>query len=445
MTTLRRFSPNMGNLARKSKLVACCLAAGLLPASCGPASYPKAQVAERLVRTCKTEYGLDVKAQLAGTTLGVQAEIPGLMDDLRRLSPATLPEVPPVLIEGKYTRQAFDFRMFTRGTFTKAEKKPSEEGGPREPTESLKKLQQVSTALMRACLSTDAPIEFYKMIARDPGPDHLDILLSGHILDSKKTYMQLISIGEMQNRNEFSLRHQPEEVARATVASFLLDLRDRPLPQLLSRYTAPSKRFGDLLPMVMAVAMDLRGAKGGGLKPEEWAVRQIARDTVLVYLPLEQVGLKGGHLFSVQLQEEAGALLSIEKIEEGSSLPEPYRSLGPPSEWSQYFYLEPISLPEFVTEQISKRVMSEFKSTHPEAKPEDKPRAQREAAEKPATIQEVTRSLMDAAAYVTENYDFKDFKEISVVDGLKGTRWAVPAAELPLYKKRNAPELKPLP
>ena len=413
-------------------------------ASCGPASYPKAQVAEKLVALCKAEYGLDVKAQLAGTTLAVQAEIPGLVDELRRLSPSTLPEIPPVLIEGKYTRQAFDFRLFTRGTFTKVEKKPPGDEGPREPTEPLRKLQQVSTALMRACLSTDAPIEFYKMIARDPGPDHLDILFSGHLLDSKKAYMQAISIGEMQSRNEFSLRHQPEEAARATVAFFLADLRERPLPQLLSRYTAPSKRFGDLLPMVMAVAMDLREAKEGGLKPEEWPVRQIARDTVLVILPLSQVGGQGAYLFSVQLQEEAGTLLSIEKLGQGS-LPEKYRPLGPPSEWSKYFYLEPISLPEFVTEQIAKRVMSEFKSTDPEAKPETKPGTKKEAAEKPATLQEVTRSLMDAAAYVTENYSFKDFKEVSAVDGLKGTRWAVPAAELPLYRKRNAPELKPLP
>lgn len=437
---LKRSSLSMGRLARRSKALALCLAAGVGLASCGP-SYPKGQVAERLVTLCKVEYGLDVKAQLAGTTLGVQVEIPGLMDELRRLSPSTLPEIPPVLIEGKYTREAFDFRMFTRGAFSKVEKKPAgDEDRREEPTEPLKKLQQVSLALMRACLSSDAKIEFYKMIARDPGPDHLDILFSGHILDSKKTYMQAISIGELQGRNEFSLRRQPEEAARATVAFFLADLRERPLPQLLSRYTAPSKRFGDLLPMVMAVTMDLREAREGGLKPEEWPVRQIARDTVLVTLPLEQVGGQGAYLFSVQLQEEAGTLLSIEKLEYGF-LPEKYRALGPPNEWSKYFYLEPISLPEFVTDQIAKRVMSEFKSTDPKAKPGTK----KEAAEKPATLQEVTRSLMDAAAYVTENYSFKDFKEVSVVDGLKGTRWAVPAAELPLYRKRNAPELKPLP
>src|SRR3989338_527327 len=169
----RRSSPSMGRLARRSRFIALCLGLGMGLASCG-VSYPKTQVAERLAQTCKAEYGLDVKAQLAGTTLGLQVEIPGLIDELRRLSPSTMPEVPPVLIEGKYTQQAFDFRMFTRGSFAKVEKKLPGDEDPREPTEPMKKLQKASTALMRACLSTDAPIEFYKMIARDPGPDRLD-------------------------------------------------------------------------------------------------------------------------------------------------------------------------------------------------------------------------------------------------------------------------------
>jgi len=445
----RRSSLSMGRPARRSKLVALCLAAGFSLTSCGGSSYPKAKVAERLVAVCKSEYNLDVKAQVAGTTLGAQVEIPGLMDELRKFAPSTMPELPPVLVEGKYTPQALDFRMFSRGTFAKVEKKPAGDEGPREPSEPLKKLQQVSTALMRACLSTDAPLEFYKLVARDPGPDHLDILLSGHILDSKRAHMYAISISELQSRNEFSLRHQPEEVARAAVAGFVADLSRRPLPQLLSRYTAPSKRFGDLLPTVLAVAADLKGVKEENLKPEEWPARQVGKETVLVYLPLKPMGGKGAHLFSVQLQEEQGTLLAIEKLEDGS-LPAQHRSLGPPKDWSNAFYLEAISLPEFVTEQIAKRVMSEFKSTEepaapPGNKPAVKPAPKGEPAAQPATIQDVTISLMGAAAYVTQNYNFKGFNEVSVVDALKGTHWVVPAAELPLYRRRNPPELKPIP
>ena len=423
-------------------------AAGLLLPACRSAvTYPKEKIAEKLAAVCKNEYNLDVKAQVVKTTLGVQVEIPGLIDELRRYAASSpLPEEPPVVIEGKYTKEAFDFRMFTQGgAFVRVGKKreKEEEGRPKEPAEPMKKMQHVSTAILRACLSTDAPLEFYRLIARDPGPDRRDVILSGHILDSKRVQFYAISMGEMQNRNEFTLRHQPEEISRATVAYFVADLSRRPLQQLLSRYTARSKRFGELLPMVMAVTMDLKG-QVAGLKPEEWPARQIEKDVVLVYLPLKQVGGQGAYLFSVHLeqtplQEETGTLLAIEKLEDGA-LPAQYRKLGPPEEWSKYFYLEPLSLPEFMAEQIAKRVMSEYKLVNLKDKPTKK-----EPAEEPATIQDVTKSLMGAAAYVTSSYDFKQFREVSVVDGLKGTRWVVPSAELSLYRRRDPPELKPIP
>lgn len=429
----------MEKLAHKNKALAVGIAAGFFLASCGPSSYPKEKVAERLTAVCRAEYHLDVKAQLAGTTLGAMVSIPGLIDELRKHAPSSLPDLPPVLIEGKYTQQAFDFRMFTRGSFAHAEKKiPDDDGPPREPPEPLKKLQQVSTALMRACLSTNAPLEFYELIARDPGPDHLDILFSGHILDSKKAYMQSISISEMQSRNEFSLRHQPEEMARESVANFIMDLQKRPLPQLLSRYTAPSKRFGELLPMVLAVTMELKGEEEK-LKPEEWAVRQIKRESALVFVSLKPLGQFGAFLFAVHLDEGGGTLLSIEKLE-NSALPNEVQQLGPPEQWSDFFYMEAISLPDFVTEQIAKRVMNEFKPIDPEAKAKKKV-----APEKPATVEEVTKALVGAAATVTDNYGFKNFHEITVVDAVKGTRWVVPAAELPLYRRREPPEIKPIP
>ena len=417
--------------------IAVCAAAGFLLVSCGRTSYPKDKVGEKLVGVCKQEYNLDVQAQLVGTTLGVQVEIPGLIDELRKYAPSTLPDLPPVLIEGTYAQQALDFRMFPRGSFTRAEKGKirDEDDRPREPSEPLKKLHRVSTAILRASLSTDAPLEFYKLIARDPGPDRLDVVLSGHILDSKRVQFYAIPVSELQRRNEISLRHQPEEVARATVASFLVDLRKRPLPQLLSRYTAPSKRFGELLPMVLAVTMEMKGDEGK-LKPEQWPVRQISADAVLVDVPLKPIGGSGEFLFTVHLEESGGTLVSIERLED-SKLPKEFRYLGPPEKWSRSFYLEPISLPQFVTDQIAKRAMGEFKTLDPERK--------KSAAERPATVEEVTRAVVGAAAYVTDSYSFKNFKQITVLDAVKGTRWAIPAAQLPLYRRRGSPDLKPIP
>ncbi len=422
--------------------IAAATAAAFLLASCGPTSYPKEKLAGRLMAVCKQEYGLNVKAQVIGTTLGAQVVIPGLIDELRKHVPSALPAIPPVLVEGHYAEQVFDFRMFTRGVFFHAEPKiPEDSERPREPAAPLKKLQQVSTAVMRSSLSTDAPLEFYKLIARDPGPDRLDVVLSGHILDSKRVQFYMISVGDLQGRNEISLRRQPEEVARSTVAGFIADLSRRPLPQLLSRYTSPSKRFGEILPMVLSVAAELKGEQMMKMNPDEWPVRQIKKDAVLVWVPLAPVGGEGSFLFTVELVENGGTLLSIDKLKD-SALPPAYRSLGPPERWADSFYLEPISLPEFVTEQIAKRVMSQYKSADVPADPKKKKKAD---SEKPATIQDVTKSLLGAAAYVTESYSFKDFREVTAVDTINGTRWTVPAAQIPLYRRRDAPELKPVP
>jgi len=409
--------------------------AGFL-ASCGPISYPKDRLTQSVVRICKEEYGLEVKAQFVETTLGAMVSIPGLVDELRRRTSGSAPEIPPVFVEGRHSEQGFDFRVFTRGQFVRVRERevPDEGRPPEEPSEPIRKLQKVSTAMMRVCLSTDAPVEFYRLIARDPGPESLDVILSGHILDSKRVQFYSISVGELQGRHEISVRRHPEEVGRQTVAGFLRDLRRRPLPQLLSRYTAPSKRFGELLPMVMGAALVLKGQEED-LLDEEWPARQIKRDVVLVNVPLKGIGEPGALLFTVHLPENEGFLLAIDRWD-APALPQEYQYLGPPERWEEFFYLEPVSLPDFLTEQIAKRVMTEFKPVGSESNkvPEGKL----------ATADEVTHALAGAAAYVFGSYDFKDFQEIKVVDALKGTRWVISASDLSLYQRRNPPELKPI-
>ncbi len=414
------------------------LLAALL-ASCGRATYSQDRVAESLIQLCKNEYGLKVKAQFVKTTLGVMVEVPGLIDELRKHAPDSIPEAPPVLIEGRYTQDAFDFRVVTKGSFVRVPRRlPDDDRPPREPSAPIKKLQQVSTAIMRICLSTDAPVEFYKLIARDPGPDHLDVIFAGHVLDSKRVQFYAISVSDLQSRNEISLRRQPEEIARATVFQFIRDLRTKPLSQLLSRYAAPSKRFGDLMPMISRVTADLNGEEEKILEEmEQWPVRQIEKDAVLLCVPLHAVGDPGAFLFTVQIQDTDGSLSAIDRLGTLSSLTSAHQHLGSPEHWGDSFYLEPLSLPVFLADQIAKRAMTEFKPVDPES-----PKA---ASLKLSTADEVARALLDATTYVVKSYDFKDFQEITVVDALKGTRWAVPAAELPLYQRRNSPDLKPVP
>lgn len=416
-------------------------AAVFLFCSCSSPSYPKDRVAESLVNLCRDEYKMDVQAQMKGTTLGVRVNIPGLIDSLRHSAGSSAVHLPGLMVEGRYAEKGFGFRVFAKGEFVRVAKRDETDRPPKEPEPAIKKLQQISTALNRVCLSTNAPIEFYQMIARDPGPDNLDVILSGYIMDSKRAQFYGISMGEMQSRSQFGVRLQPEELARQTVASFLRDLRRLPLPKLLSAYTSPSKRFSDLLPKILLAAVDLKGMEQE-LIDENWPARQIDRETALVYVPLLVLREEGALLFTVEIHDSSASLLDIDRLQDGK-LPKVHEELGSPEQWGKGFYLESLSLPDFLAEQIARRVMAEFQPLESledkarPAKPKEKP--------KPANLKDVTRTLVETTAYVTQSYEFKDFRDLSVVDALKGTRWKVPAVDLPLYRRRNPPDLKPVP
>ncbi|GEM_PF-2581342 len=442
-------------LRRKS--LAALAAVSVFASSCGSSSYPKGQVAESLVKLCQAEYGIKIKAQMAKTTLGVMAPIPGLVDAMRKSAGSSGGvQLPGILVEGRYADKVFDFRLFARGEFSRVQKKPQDDNTkPKEPDPALRKLQQVSTALHRVCLSTDAPVEFYQLIARDPGPEKLDIIFSGHIQDSKRLQFWAIGMEELQARSQFSVRLQPEAVGEQTVASFLRDLRRLPLPKLLSTYTAPSRRFGEILPKMLSAGTAMRGQEQA-IAEEIWFTRQIDRETILVYVPLKKVNGRGALLFTVLNHENSGSFLDIVILEDGA-LPNEYQHLGPPERWEDFFYLEPLSLPDFLADQIAKRVMAEFEAMEPEPKelskepvkkpaqksaPKPAPKKKRAEAATPA---DVARVFSETAAYVMYTYEFRDFQELSLVDALRGTRWVLPAVDLPLFRRRNPPELKPVP
>ena len=423
---------------KKMKRFFCFCAVVLLLASCGP-SYPRERVVESLIGLCKREYKLDIQAQLVQSTLGVQVIVPGLIEELMK-NVSGEKTISPVLVEGQYEKERFDFQFLARGSFVRVEKQPDttsdSRANQRERSAPFKILDHVSTAMQRVVLSTDAPLEFYTLIARDPGPANLDVLFTGHVYDLKRGQYMDISRGELQRRSGVSLRHQPEEVARQTVRDFLMDLSVRPLPQLLSRYAAASKRFGELLPQIIDLAASLQGKEQFLLK-KEWPVRQIKADEALVYVSLSPLQMPGAVLLSVNIREGQGSLLNIERLE-SPSLSSRYASLGPPEKWKEFFYLEPMSLPQFLTEQISKRVLSEFQPMPPPSKKGEPP-------VKSASNEEVTRVLVETSAYVLDTYRFNGFQELTVTDATRGTRWVVPAKDLPLYRRRNAPALQPLP
>ncbi|MBI3318766.1 MAG: hypothetical protein HYZ90_06490 [Candidatus Omnitrophica bacterium] len=420
------------------KKVALFLLVALFGVSCGRITYPKERLAESLIELCKREYQIDVKAQLKQTTIGVFVVVPGLVEELmRRAAEASRAEGPsPVAVDGDYMDKKFRFQFLARGPFARVDSN-RQNALPRRPPERKRSkpmtvLDNVSNAIRRVALSTDAPIEFYTLIARDPGPTHFDIIFSGHLFDLKRVLYYDISIGELERRSRAGARPHPEALARQTVSAFLRDLSRRPLPQILSRYAAPSKRYGDLLPGVLELAVDLESRRGV-LHPEEWPTLQTEREEVLVLLP---AGSGKDWLISVSLGEPNATLLEITRWDP-LRLPERYGSLPPSEKWNDSFYLEPLSLPQFLTEQIARRVSSEFQAV------EENPAKGSSSGER-VSNDVIARVLLETSAYVLSSYRFTGFQRVEMTDLLKGTRWEIPSGDLPLYRRRNPPEPKPV-
>lgn len=412
--------------------------------SCGP-SYPKERLTDALVELCRKEYSIPVKAQLAQTTLGVLVVIPGLIDELMKQAAAS-PSGPsaPILLEGQYERNQFNFQILIHGSFTRVKEREQEDERPspeRKRSRVLTMLDQVSNALRRVALSTDAPLEFYTMIARDPGPTHLDVVFAGHLNDLKRVQYLDISLGELQHRSRFAVRQQPEALARQTAVEFLQDLSERPLPQVLNRYAAPSRKLGDFFPKVLALAIELQG-RGGSLIEGPWHLRQVEQGQVWVYVPMAPAGSPGALLLTVQLLPDGrGAILDVERLQT-QGLPGRHARFGPVWQWEKDFYLEPLSLPQFFTEQITKRVLAEFQPLVENPKPS---KSKEPSVGKPATLEDVTRALVETSSYVLSSYQFKDFKNLTVTDAMKGTRWTISEKDLSLYRRRNPPALQPTP
>ncbi len=421
----------------------------IILSSCGP-SYPKERVGEALVELCRKEYDLDVKAKVAQTTLGAQISIPGLIEELMKQSGSQPEFPPPIFVEGEFEREGFHFQFLTRGQFTRVDK---EKGEAKESARSPKKeekspalnaLDHVLTAMRRVALSTDAPLEFYVLLARDPSPANLEVVFSGHLTDMKRVQYYDISIGELQRRSRVFLQHQAEPIAEETIRGFLKGLTQQPLPQLLGRTVASSKRFAELFHKILELAIELQGREQRLLEGE-WAVLQTERDQCLVAVPLSPIGKPGALLFTVQLREGQGAILDLERLD-SPALPAQHRHLGEISRWKADFYLEPLVLSRFLSEQIAKRVLSEFKPYEPAgAKEEPSKPAQKEKLEQPASQEDVLQALVETSAYILYSYRFNDFKSVTVTDAVKGTRWEVPAKDLPMYRRRGGPSLQPLP
>ncbi|NQV04194.1 MAG: hypothetical protein HQ532_01730 [Candidatus Omnitrophica bacterium] len=154
----------------------------LIPASsCTPATYSKEKVEKSIIDLCKDEYDLDVEAKIIGSTLGVYIPVEGLVDPDLKLN---------------------------------------EEAG--------EQIEDVALSIHRVTMSTDKPLKFYTLVARDTKTSGAEFILTGFVYDVVRVRLLDISRGEYHKRILRDFKFNPSVVGEAKIKELFTALHENP-------------------------------------------------------------------------------------------------------------------------------------------------------------------------------------------------------------------------
>lgn len=149
-----------------------------LPA-CTQATYTKEKVEQSVIKLCKDEYGLDVQAKIIGSTLGVFIPVDGLVDQDLRLD-----------------------------------------------SDAGEKIEDVALSIHRVIMSTDKPLRFYILTARDTKTPGAEFVLTGFIYDVVRVRLLDISKGEYHKRILRDFKFNPVVVGEVKIKELFSALNE---------------------------------------------------------------------------------------------------------------------------------------------------------------------------------------------------------------------------
>ncbi|MFC1621678.1 hypothetical protein ACFL2G_05205 [Candidatus Omnitrophota bacterium] len=166
--------------------------------SCTPATYSKEKVEESIKNLCKEEYDLDITTRITGSTLGVFIPIEGLI--------------------GK------DLKL-------------DQEAG--------EKIEDVALSIHRVSMSTDRPLKFYTLTARDIDMPGAEFVLTGYTYDVVRVRLLDISRGEYHKRILRDFRFNPVIAGETKMKELFQNLNENTLlAQNIKHIFYPIYTFG---------------------------------------------------------------------------------------------------------------------------------------------------------------------------------------------------------
>jgi len=200
--TSKRYSMNINSVRRRagSLTTALLILCVLLQAGCAP-TYPKEIVDEAIVQLCREEYSVDVKVKVLGKTIGVYIPLEGLFDQTLNIS-----------------------------------------------QEAADKINNVILSVSRVTLSTDAPIDFYIVIAQDPMLPEIEVVVVRYVADIKMLHYSQISRGEFAKRMIIEVKLTPQAQRERVLRDIFGRLNIEQTDELVAEYLATSEvaSIGDM-------------------------------------------------------------------------------------------------------------------------------------------------------------------------------------------------------
>jgi len=186
---------------QKNKILIMALMAYVLSqAGCAP-TYPKEIVDEAIIQLCREEYNVEVKVKIVGKSIAVYIPIENLFNAMLTIS-----------------------------------------------EESADKINSVLLSASRVTLSTDAPLDFYIVIAQDPMLPEIEVILIRYVYDIKMLHYEQISRGEFSKRMLVEVKLTPQAQKEKVLRDIFGRLNIKETDELIAEYmkTSEATTIGDM-------------------------------------------------------------------------------------------------------------------------------------------------------------------------------------------------------
>lgn len=318
---------------------------------CDKPSFPKERLLESIKEMCHEEYHLDVKAKVSDNVLGTYVVLENIFDREQGLS-----------------------------------------------KEASEKIADLLLAVTRISLSTDAPIQFYTVVASDKTIPGVEAVFVRYVDDVKRYLLGSISRDDFFHRLMIDVRFNPSSLAERTVLNFFSNLSTGNTRTLLANYLKRSSESSDFSLAFLRMILEMKLKDNVHFEMIQMKIKALPDERTIVYCKVkENYSMKQGYTekdfnfpsgFVYEYLFVIGATNYLTEIREvipldykddngeykKRSFPAEYAEYQNTDEWlSDDFLIEKISLPEFLAGQMAQRIVRKVREMEGEGEtPESK-------------------------------------------------------------------------